>query len=104
MKLVEVRATASRLPGNLPRVGQKAGIEAAPGRALTIVNSPAQPDANTLTGNRPAEFLAHLIAMKIGCPQTRERRRAEPDEALHAYRSVAAGDFSVCGRNFSKAG
>lgn len=37
---------------------------------------------------REAAFLAHLIATKAMAPQTRERRRAEPEEAIAAYRSV----------------
>jgi hypothetical protein len=37
-------------------------------------------------GGRPnADFIAHLIAIKEQAPQTRERRRAEPDEAIAAY-------------------
>jgi hypothetical protein len=39
---------------------------------------------------RQAAFLAHLIATKHQAPQTRERRRAEPHEAIAAYRTVAA--------------
>ncbi len=34
-----------------------------------------------------AAFLAHLIAMKAQAPQTRERRRVEPGEAIAAYRA-----------------
>ncbi|HXZ47201.1 MAG TPA: hypothetical protein VEH02_10785 [Pseudolabrys sp.] len=37
-----------------------------------------------------APFVAHLLAMKAQHPQTRERRRAEPNEALAAYRATAA--------------
>lgn len=37
---------------------------------------------------RESAFLAHLIATKAMAPQTRERRRAEPSEAIAAYRSV----------------
>jgi hypothetical protein len=37
---------------------------------------------------RQPTFLAHLIAMKEQHPQTRERRRAEPSEAIAAYRAV----------------
>lgn len=36
-----------------------------------------------------APFLAQLVATKDGHPQTRERRRAEPDVALAAYRATA---------------
>jgi hypothetical protein len=35
-------------------------------------------------------FLAQLIATKDQHPQTRERRRADPTEALAAYRAAAA--------------
>jgi hypothetical protein len=38
---------------------------------------------------RPAAFLAHLIAVKQSHPQTRERRRAEPAEAVNAYRAAS---------------
>lgn len=34
-----------------------------------------------------AEFVAQLIAAKMQAPQTRTRRRAEPDEAIAAYRA-----------------
>ena len=37
---------------------------------------------------REAAFLAHLIATKAMAPQTRDRRRAEPEEAIAAYRSA----------------
>lgn len=35
-----------------------------------------------------AGFIAHLIAMAARAPQTRVRRRAEPAEALAAYRAL----------------
>jgi len=35
-----------------------------------------------------AGFLAHLIATATGLPQTRARRRAEPEVALSAYRTL----------------
>ena len=39
---------------------------------------------------RQAPFLAQLIATKDKHPQTRQRRRAEPAEAIDAYRAVEA--------------
>ena len=33
-------------------------------------------------------FLAHLIAMAVQAPQTRTRRRAEPAQAVAAYRAL----------------
>jgi len=35
-----------------------------------------------------ADFVAHLIATAAQVPQTRGRRRAEPEEAVAAYRSL----------------
>ncbi|HXW24234.1 MAG TPA: hypothetical protein VEK73_05765 [Xanthobacteraceae bacterium] len=56
-----------------------------PGTALVPI-APAQTcDALTRPGTR-AVFLAHLIATRRQEPQTRVRRRAEPDEATRAYR------------------
>jgi len=59
------------------------------GRALVALTPAAGPYV-ALNGNVPAVFLAHLIAMKRQLPQTRARRRAEPNEALAAYRASAA--------------
>lgn len=39
---------------------------------------------------RNTSFLAQLIATASGLPQTRERCRAEPAEAIGAYRSTMA--------------
>jgi hypothetical protein len=37
-----------------------------------------------------APFLAHLVATNDKHPQSRERRRAEPDMAIIGYRATAA--------------
>jgi len=57
-------------------------------RAL-VVQTPAA-ESPTAMAHRQAAFLAHLIAVKDQHPQTRERRRAYPDEVIAAYRAVAA--------------
>jgi hypothetical protein len=57
-------------------------------RALVVL-APAEA-RETYTHHRQAAFLAQLIATKGHAPQTRERRRAEPSEALAAYRAAAA--------------
>ncbi|MCF8477322.1 MAG: hypothetical protein K9G60_09835 [Pseudolabrys sp.] len=53
-----------------------------------VVTGPTAPPA-ARTPARLAVFLAHLIATKEQAPQTRERRRAEPGDALAAYRAAA---------------
>lgn len=41
-----------------------------------------------------APYLAHLIATSEGLPQTRERRRAAPGEAVVCYAQATAGPAS----------
>ena len=50
-----------------------------------------------------APFLAQLLAVKAGLPQTRERRRAEPDEATHSYELTMAPRAPRSGRVLSRA-
>jgi hypothetical protein len=58
-------------------------------RALIAVQATAtSARAVPLTRHPAAPFLAHLIATRIQAPQTRVRRRAEPKEALAAYRAT----------------
>jgi hypothetical protein len=53
-----------------------------------VVAAPERPAANP----RPcAGFLAQLIATAGQLPQTRERRRADPEDAVAAYQSTARG-------------
>jgi hypothetical protein len=47
------------------------------------------PDTRTVLARPSAPFLAQLIAAKRNLPQARERRRAEPREAIAAYRAAA---------------
>ncbi len=70
------------------RQGTAAPDDAGPAasRALIPVAAPAPSDRTTALGRRPlAPFLAHLIATQTQAPQTRLRRRAEPEEALASY-------------------
>ncbi|AXK82065.1 hypothetical protein DW352_16970 [Pseudolabrys taiwanensis] len=57
-------------------------------RAL-VLTEPAPTAQDRPMAYRDAPFLAQLIATKAQVPQTRGRRRAEPAEALAAYRAVA---------------
>lgn len=66
----------------------ESGKAAEPGRALVALAS--QPSGELAPNYRAANFLAQLIATRDHAPQTRERRRAEPTEALAAYRAMAA--------------
>lgn len=61
---------------------------AAAGRALVTLAPAVTPPPSL--NYREASFLAHLIATKDQAPQTRERRRADPSEAIAAYRAASA--------------
>jgi hypothetical protein len=50
--------------------------------------TPTDREAPAAYANRPsADFLTQLIAISEKTPQTRMRRRAEPQEAIAAYRA-----------------
>lgn len=58
-------------------------------RALVAIAAPPSVTHRPMA-YRDAPFLAQLLATKADLPQTRARRRAEPDEALAAYRDAAS--------------
>lgn len=73
------------------RAGASAPEPKVESRALVVIE-PAAPNENKLDRSmayRDAPFLAQLIATKTQMPQTRSRRRAEPHDALAAYRNAA---------------
>ena len=59
-------------------------------RALVPVERPPSLASCHVPTRRVAAFLAHLIATARHAPQTRERRCAEPAEAIAAYRATIA--------------
>jgi hypothetical protein len=89
MRVEAAKQATSGKTGGTPRDATLAPAEHHTGSrelvALTPTFTPAPP-----MGYRQAAFLAHLIAVKDQHPQTRERRRAEPGEAIAAYRAGQA--------------
>jgi hypothetical protein len=83
MRIGEIRQA---VPG--PTVPGKPASEARESRALVRL-APAAPTPGISARYRQAPFLAHLLAVKDRHAQTCERRRADPQEAIAAYRSVA---------------
>ena len=86
MRIGEINRTTSGQTGRPARDAEPNGTES---RAL-IALSPVTAREETAVNYRQAPFLAQLIATKDQLPQTRERRRAEPAEALAVYRAAAA--------------
>jgi hypothetical protein len=71
-------------------------------RALIPVEAPTPSERTPTATRRPlAAFLAHLIATQSQAPQTRVRRRAEPEEALEVYSTTLAAQGPVAGRVFT---
>jgi hypothetical protein len=90
MRLGEIKKVVQRQSGLTPRGAEPAPAEqATPSRALVAL-APAAAMHKVPESYRQAPFLAQLLAMKDQHPQTRERRRAEPDEALAAYLATVA--------------
>jgi hypothetical protein len=77
-------------------------IPATESRALVVVGSKA-PHAHRAVTHPSAAFLTQLLAAKAGLPQTRERRRAEPDEATHSYEVTMSPLPPRTGRTLSRA-
>jgi hypothetical protein len=75
---------------------------AAESRALVVIE-PAESHSARTTAHPSAEFLTQLLAVKEGLPQTRERRRADPDEATHSYEMTMAPRTPRAGRVLSRA-
>lgn len=85
MRIGETKTTGhGRLaaPEGLPQPAEQC-------RALVPLAPPA-PAREPAMQYRQAAFIAHLLAMKDQHGQTRARRRAEPSEAIAAYRATAA--------------
>lgn len=57
-------------------------------RALIAVSPVARPSPRA-GARRAAEFTTQLLAAQNKLPQVRDRRRADPAEALAAYRAAA---------------
>lgn len=86
-----------RRPATRQREPQSAGTES---RALIAVAPTVQAERSWTETRRPsAPFLAHLIATQMQAPQTRARRRAEPEVAIAVYRAAGVTNPT---RNFGK--
>ncbi len=57
-------------------------------KALISVAPAGRAASAGLTHRPHADFIAHLIAARLRAPQTRARRRAEPQDAAAAYGAV----------------
>jgi hypothetical protein len=87
MRFGDIKNVASRQADPTPR-GEPAPVEQAAASRALVALTPVTALSKGPYNSRQAPFLAQLLAMKDQHPQTRERRRAEPHEALAAYRAT----------------
>jgi hypothetical protein len=91
MGLGEIKAAFPKPSVTATRSIESSAAERAEESRALVPATPTVADGRDLSSNyRPAAFLAHLIAVKDQHPQTRERRRVEPHDAVVAYRATAA--------------
>lgn len=94
--------------GDINRQTSARVLENQPSRALvavTPVKLPPRPEADpprTTTRPSAVPFLAHLVAMRDQAPQTRQRRRAEPAEAIQIYQAQTVTAPATPGRQMSR--
>jgi hypothetical protein len=72
-------------------------------RALALAGSASAARDERIIPRSSAAFVAQLLAVKAGLPQTRERRRADPDEATHCYEKRMSPAAPGAGRVLSRA-
>jgi hypothetical protein len=90
MRFVRVKTPAVRSLGSAPAKSEPANDNAGhESRALVPVSAAEGPSRRPAAAYRPAEFVAHLLAVRDKAPQAREHRRAEPAEAHAAYRAAS---------------
>src|SRR5690348_6413453 len=90
MRLERINAAALRQPNPASRQSEPEGAAPANESRALVALGPVSGPSERHADHRHAPFVAHLLAVKDQHPQTRERRRAEPNEALAAYRATAA--------------
>jgi hypothetical protein len=89
MRLGEIAKMATAQSGLTPPAIEPAHAEPSAGSRALVAQTPVAALHEAPVAYRQAPFLAQLLAMKDQHPQTRERRRAEPNDALAAYRTTA---------------
>jgi hypothetical protein len=89
MDVVTIRKAQISARQNDAREPHPADVPQPGTRALVVVEARHFAPAPRFTRHAAAPFLAQLIATRQQAPQTRARRRAEPEEATALYRSIA---------------
>ena len=89
MRITEINSSTLQLTDSRKSHTAPEIVKDVAGRALLVIE-PEREILSAATNFRQAPFLAQLIATKDQHPQTRERRRADPADAIGAYRAAEA--------------
>lgn len=102
MKLGGINDQAARYTAHRrERDNAPAGVPAE-SRALVPLAGASDRQRDAGAQPRQAAFLAQLIAAKTQAPQARERRRAEPEDAVNAYNAALTACPYAGGKVFSR--
>ncbi|MGB9366449.1 MAG: hypothetical protein WCE79_10585 [Xanthobacteraceae bacterium] len=89
MRIVGASSSVSTFARQVASEAHEATPPEAQGTALIAIEAPRRSERAPPSTRPPsAPFVAHLIATRMQAPQTRARRRAEPEEAIAVYRSM----------------
>jgi K+-sensing histidine kinase KdpD len=89
MRIVGASASISTAARQSAKETHDSGLPEAQRKALIAIEPPRGSEHLAQSARHPsAVFVAHLIATRMQAPQTRTRRRAEPNEAIAVYRSM----------------
>jgi hypothetical protein len=89
MRIVGASSSVSTLTRRIAEGAYGAAPPETQSTALIAIEAPRRSERSAQSVCHPsAPFVAHLIATRMQAPQTRERRRAEPEEAIAVYRSM----------------
>jgi len=88
MRIVGASSSASTLTRQFASETHDATPESQQ-RELIVIEAPRRDEHSSRLPRHPsAPFIAHLLATRMQAPQTRARRRAEPEEVNAGYRSM----------------
>jgi hypothetical protein len=90
MRLRIIGGLDTKRTGLMPRSAESPQVAPIETNHALVPLAPVIAASDAPEAFRQATFLAQLLAIRDHHPQTRERRRAEPHEALAAYRATAA--------------
>jgi len=103
MKRIETKNTSSLPVGRDGTACDSAAAPVTECRALALI-TPAPGQRREIARPHPSlPFLAQLLAAKDQLPQSRERRREEPEVAMHVYELGMTPVPAAHGRLFSRA-